>query len=121
MKLLHHHTGIPVQTCHKFAYSPLNCYGKRFISLYSSNNLILAFVASCSHKRKVLDFLDQMCAFYEHEYMLASSVVSEGNQAFIDKVCDLADANGLSSKGLRTALSEFSVDELRGHLNKVYR
>lgn len=75
--------------------------------------------SSHSHKRKVLDFLDQMCAFYEHEYMLASSVVSEGNQAFIDKVCDLADANGLSSKGLRTALSEFSVDELRGHLNKV--
>ncbi|KAI8555132.1 hypothetical protein RHMOL_Rhmol05G0150600 [Rhododendron molle] len=75
--------------------------------------------ASYSHKRKVLDFLDKMCAFYEHEYKLASSVVSEGNQAFIDKVCDLADANGLPSKCLRTALSELLVDELREHLNKV--
>ncbi|KAG5548754.1 hypothetical protein RHGRI_014196 [Rhododendron griersonianum] len=75
--------------------------------------------ASYSHKRKVLDFLDKMCAFYEHEYKLSSSIVSEGNQAFIDKVCDLADANGLPSKCLRTALSELSVDELREHLNKV--
>lgn len=82
---------------------------------------MLAFVASCSHKRKVLDFLDKLCAFYEHEYKLSSSIVSEGNQAFIDKVCDLADANGLPSKCLRTALSELSVEELREHLNKVYR
>ncbi|PSS26754.1 UDP-glucose:glycoprotein like [Actinidia chinensis var. chinensis] len=72
-----------------------------------------------SHKEKVLDFLNQLCTFYEHEYVLASSVVAEINQAFIDKVCDLADANGLPSKSLRIALSEFLVDELRNHLNKV--
>ncbi|CAL5438882.1 unnamed protein product [Camellia sinensis] len=75
--------------------------------------------SSYSHKAKVLDFLDQLCAFYEQEYVHASSVVAESNQAFIDKVCDLADANALSSKRLRTALSEFSVDELKGRLNKV--
>ncbi|THG16451.1 hypothetical protein TEA_010218 [Camellia sinensis var. sinensis] len=75
--------------------------------------------SSYSHKAKVLDFLDQLCAFYEPEYVHASSVVAESNQAFIDKVCDLADANALSSKRLRTALSEFSVDELKGRLNKV--
>ncbi|KAI8028585.1 UDP-glucose:glycoprotein glucosyltransferase [Camellia lanceoleosa] len=58
-------------------------------------------VSSYSHKAKVLDFLDQLCAFYEQEYVHASSVVAESNEAFIDKVCDLADANALSSKMLR--------------------
>ena len=81
---------------------------------------MFAFVSSCSQKEKVLDFLNQLCIFYEHEYVLASSVVAESNQAFIDKVCDLADANGLPSKSLRIALSEFLVDELRDHLNKVH-
>ncbi|KAI8018486.1 UDP-glucose:glycoprotein glucosyltransferase [Camellia lanceoleosa] len=57
--------------------------------------------SSYSHKAKVLDFLDQLCAFYEQEYVHASSVVAESNEAFIDKVCDLADANALSSKMLR--------------------
>ncbi|GFY94719.1 similar to EMS-MUTAGENIZED BRI1 SUPPRESSOR 1 [Actinidia rufa] len=71
------------------------------------------------HKEKVLDFLNQLCSFYEHEYVLASSVDAESNQAFIDKVCDLADANGLPSKSLRISLSEFLVDEFRDHLNKV--
>ncbi|CAL5418620.1 unnamed protein product [Camellia sinensis] len=54
-----------------------------------------------SHKAKVLDFLDQLYAFYEQQYVHASSVVTENNEAFIDKVCDLADANALSSKMLR--------------------
>ncbi|PSS19044.1 UDP-glucose:glycoprotein like [Actinidia chinensis var. chinensis] len=71
------------------------------------------------HKEKVLDFLNQLCTFYEHEYVLASSVDAESTQAFIDKVCDLADANGLPSKSLRIALSEFLVDKFGDHLNKV--
>ncbi|XAR56342.1 hypothetical protein NMG60_11036790 [Bertholletia excelsa] len=75
--------------------------------------------SSYSHKKKVLDFLDQLGTFYEHECMLSSSLVAESSQAFIDKVCDLADTNGLPSKGFKAALSEFSVDEFRGHLNKV--
>lgn len=75
--------------------------------------------SSYSHKKKVLNFLDQLCSFYASEYMLASSIVVEGTQAFIDKVCELADANGIPSKGYKSILSEFSVDEFRGHLNKV--
>ena len=74
---------------------------------------------SCSHKKKVLNFLDQLCSFYASEYMLASSILAEGTQAFIDKVCELADANGIPSNGYKSILSEFSVDEFRGHLNKV--
>ncbi|RVX04596.1 UDP-glucose:glycoprotein glucosyltransferase [Vitis vinifera] len=79
--------------------------------------------SSYSHKKKVLNFLDQLCSFYASEYMLASSIVVEGTQAFIDKVCELADANGIPSKGYKSILSEFSVDEFRGHLNKgmIYR
>ncbi|RVW24169.1 UDP-glucose:glycoprotein glucosyltransferase [Vitis vinifera] len=75
--------------------------------------------SSYSHKKKVLNFLDQLCSFYASEYMLASSIAVEGTQAFIDKVCELADANGIPSKGYKSILSEFSVDEFRGHLNKV--
>ncbi|XP_059648174.1 UDP-glucose:glycoprotein glucosyltransferase isoform X1 [Cornus florida] len=75
--------------------------------------------SSYSHKKNVLDFLDQLCSVYERKYMLASSSVAESKEAFIDKVCELADANGLPSKGYRSVLNEFSVDELRHHLNKV--
>ncbi|KAI8026124.1 UDP-glucose:glycoprotein glucosyltransferase [Camellia lanceoleosa] len=45
--------------------------------------------SSYSHKAKVLDFLDQLCAFYEQEYVYASSVVAESNEAFIDKTTSL--------------------------------
>ncbi|KAK9286489.1 hypothetical protein L1049_014887 [Liquidambar formosana] len=75
--------------------------------------------SSYGHKKKVLDFLDQLCSFYEHEYMLTSSMDAERTQAFIDKVIELADANGIPSKGYKSALSEFWVDKLRNHLNKV--
>ncbi|KAL7002014.1 hypothetical protein U1Q18_003164 [Sarracenia purpurea var. burkii] len=75
--------------------------------------------SSYSHKKGVLGFLDQLCAFHADEYLRASSVVAESNQTFIDKICYLAEANDLPSKGLRTAFSEFSVDELRDRLTKV--
>ncbi|CAK9160518.1 unnamed protein product [Ilex paraguariensis] len=75
--------------------------------------------SSYSHKKKVLEFLDQLCSFYESEYMLASSVVAESNQEFIKKVIELADANGLPSKSYKSALSVFSIDKLKSHLKKV--
>lgn len=68
----------------------------------------------------MLNFLDELCSFYASEYMLGSSIAAEGTQAFIDKVCELADANDIPSKGYKAILSEFSVDEFRGYLNKVY-
>lgn len=52
--------------------------------------------------------------------MLAPRIAAEGAQAFMDKVCELADANGIPSKGYKSILSEFSVDEFRAHLNKVH-
>ncbi|KAB2620435.1 UDP-glucose:glycoprotein glucosyltransferase-like [Pyrus ussuriensis x Pyrus communis] len=75
--------------------------------------------SSYSHKKNVLDFLDQMCSFYEHNYLLASSKGAESTQEFIDKVCELAEANGLSSKAYRFSLSEFSDEKLRKSMNKV--
>ena len=80
---------------------------------------LLAFSVSCSHKKKVLDFLDQLCSFYEHRFILASPT-SESTQAFIDKICEFAEANGLTSKAYRSSLPEYSAGEVRKHLNEVY-
>ncbi|XWS67943.1 hypothetical protein CRYUN_Cryun04dG0048000 [Craigia yunnanensis] len=75
--------------------------------------------ASYSHKKKVLEFLDQLCSFYEHNYILRSPAAAESTQAFIDKVYELAEANELSSKAYKSSLSEASDLKLREHLNKV--
>ncbi|XP_057977897.1 UDP-glucose:glycoprotein glucosyltransferase [Malania oleifera] len=75
--------------------------------------------SSYSQKKTVLDFLDQLCAVYEDNYMFSSSLVAESTQAFVDKVYELADANSLTSIDYRSALSEFSDDKLSNHLNKV--
>lgn len=72
----------------------------------------------CSHRKGVLQFIDQLCSFYEKEYMLSSGV-TESYQALIDKVLLLADANGLPSKGYESACSGFSAENFRGYLNKV--
>ncbi|XP_071733652.1 UDP-glucose:glycoprotein glucosyltransferase-like [Rutidosis leptorrhynchoides] len=83
-----------------------------------SNSFIFmkAFEISASsygHKKKVLNFLDQLCSIYE------SSQDSQGSQAFLDKISDLADANGINSKGFMSALSEFSLAKFTSHLKKV--
>ncbi|KAA3462915.1 UDP-glucose:glycoprotein glucosyltransferase-like isoform X2 [Gossypium australe] len=75
--------------------------------------------ASYSHKKKVLDFLDQLCSFYEHRYILRSTTAAESNQEFVDKVCELAEANGLFSKPYKSSLPEASDLKLRERLNKV--
>ncbi|KAH9751401.1 UDP-glucose:glycoprotein glucosyltransferase [Citrus sinensis] len=72
-----------------------------------------------SHKKKVLEFLDQLCSFYERTYLLASSATADSTQAFIDKVCEFAEANGLSSKVYRASLPEYSKGKVRKQLNKV--
>ncbi|XP_058110357.1 UDP-glucose:glycoprotein glucosyltransferase isoform X2 [Magnolia sinica] len=89
-----------------------------------SPSLLLAKVfevtaSSFSHKAKVLDFLDQLCSFYESEYMLLSSLDAETFQLFVNKVCELAGAYGLPSERYKTALSGSSMDALRNHLEKV--
>ncbi|KAL6515179.1 hypothetical protein OROHE_018811 [Orobanche hederae] len=73
---------------------------------------------SYSHKKGVLQFLDQLCSFYEQEYILPSGT-TENCAALNDKVSQLADANGLPSKGYESALSGFSAENMRIYLNKV--
>ncbi|XVE93241.1 hypothetical protein REPUB_Repub01dG0173400 [Reevesia pubescens] len=75
--------------------------------------------ASYSHKKKVLEFLDQLCSFYERNYILRSSTAAESAQAFIDKVYELSEANELSSKAYKSSLPEASDLKLIEHLNKV--
>ncbi|KAI3702099.1 hypothetical protein L6452_27772 [Arctium lappa] len=91
---------------------------------YDSNSLIFMKVfeittSSYSHKKKVLNFLDQLCSFYGNEFMLGSSQDAQSNQALLSKISDLADANGIQSKGFMSALSEFSAAKLTSHLKKV--
>ncbi|KAF8411993.1 hypothetical protein HHK36_004552 [Tetracentron sinense] len=81
---------------------------------------VFGFTASSfSHKQNVLVFLDQLCSFYESKYMLASSLGTESTSLFIEKVCELAMENGLPCESYKAALSEFSVDIMKNHLDKV--
>ncbi|XP_012568016.1 UDP-glucose:glycoprotein glucosyltransferase [Cicer arietinum] len=75
--------------------------------------------SSYSHKKNALDFLDQVCSLYQQKYILTSAVKADDIQAFIAKVCELAEANGLPSEGYRSSLSEFSADDVRRHLSEV--
>ncbi|RDX75646.1 UDP-glucose:glycoprotein glucosyltransferase, partial [Mucuna pruriens] len=100
--------------------------GLLFSANQSTDSFSLLFVkvfeitsSSYSHKKNVLDFLDQLCSFYQQKYFLTSALEVNSTQAFIDKVCKLAEANGLPSEGYRSALLEFSADEVRRHLSKV--
>ncbi|OMO74262.1 Glycosyl transferase, family 8 [Corchorus capsularis] len=74
--------------------------------------------ASYSHKKKALEFLDQLCSFYELNY-LRSPVAAESTEAFIEKVYELAEANELSSKEYKSSLPNASDQKLRENLNKV--
>ncbi|GFP99210.1 UDP-glucose:glycoprotein glucosyltransferase [Phtheirospermum japonicum] len=74
--------------------------------------------SSYGDKKGVLQFLDQLCSFYEQEY-ISSSEATEGYAALNDKVFQLADANELPSKGFEFALSGFSAENLRIYSNKV--
>ncbi|KAL3638178.1 hypothetical protein CASFOL_018048 [Castilleja foliolosa] len=74
--------------------------------------------SSYSHKKGVLQFLDQLCSFYEQEYISASEA-TESYAALGDKISQLADANELPSKGFESALSGFSAENLRIYSNKV--
>ncbi|CDO97566.1 unnamed protein product [Coffea canephora] len=100
--------------------------GVLFNSNEEANSLSYIFVkvfeiaaSSHSHKKGVLEFLDQVCSLYEREYMTSTSPDNEKSQEFIDKVVDLAVASGLPSKGYESPLSTFSVGKLKNHLIKV--
>lgn len=52
--------------------------------------------------------------------MKHSSQQAESMKAFIEKVSDLADVNGLPSKGFSSLLTEFAAEDLQNQLNKVF-
>ncbi|KAG7031020.1 UDP-glucose:glycoprotein glucosyltransferase, partial [Cucurbita argyrosperma subsp. argyrosperma] len=73
------------------------------------------------HKKKVLDFLDQLCSIYSQKFIPGSSEVVYSPQEFIEKACELAEANDLPPKAYRIAFSDSFVDELRKYLGQVER
>lgn len=79
------------------------------------------FVVLYSYKKGVLNFLDKLCSYYEHEYILDPSVAAQMGHTdkFLNKVYELADENGLSTNAFKSALGEFDTDKMRDHLNKV--
>ncbi|XP_057430669.1 UDP-glucose:glycoprotein glucosyltransferase isoform X2 [Lotus japonicus] len=100
--------------------------GLLFSANQSSDSFTLLFVkafdittSTYSHKKNVLDFLDQLCSLYQKKFITTSALEVDTTQAFIDKVCELAEANGFPSEDYRSALSEFSADEVRSQLMKV--
>ncbi|KAK7321222.1 hypothetical protein VNO77_31638 [Canavalia gladiata] len=75
--------------------------------------------SSYSHKKNVLEFLDQLCSLYQQNYFLTSAVEVDSAQAFVDKICELAEADGMPSKCYRSVLPEFSAEKVRRRLSKV--
>ena len=82
--------------------------------------IIFLFAYSCSHKKKVLDFLDRVCSIYSQKFIPESSVAVDSPQEFIEKVCELAEAYELPPKAYRIAFSDSFVDEMRKYLSQVY-
>ncbi|KAG9141867.1 hypothetical protein Leryth_013981 [Lithospermum erythrorhizon] len=74
--------------------------------------------SSYSHKKGVLKFLDELCSFIEHDSVLESSEVTDKDQAFLDKIKELADANGIPSKYYESDLSGFTFRKLQDHFKK---
>ncbi|RAL49511.1 hypothetical protein DM860_012944 [Cuscuta australis] len=77
--------------------------------------------SSYSHKKKVLEFLDQLCLFYEREHMQLLTPPTEDNRLFINKVFEMANENGLPSKGYESALPGLSDDMIKTYMSKVAR
>ncbi|EPS69252.1 hypothetical protein M569_05510, partial [Genlisea aurea] len=75
--------------------------------------------SSFSHKKGVLQFLDELFLLYEQEVL--ASEVDGSYDAILDKVTQLADANGLPSKRFESDLSGFSPESTRSYLNEVTR
>ncbi|XP_021717311.1 UDP-glucose:glycoprotein glucosyltransferase-like [Chenopodium quinoa] len=100
--------------------------GVLFVPNFASDSPSLFFVkifhitsSSYSHKEGVLKFLDQLCLLYERIFMKNSSLHTENIKTFVEKVSDLADVNGLPSKGYSSLLTDFANEDLQKQLNKA--
>lgn len=76
-------------------------------------------VSTFSHKAKALEFLDQLCSFYESQYVSMPALDSENSHVFIERVTELAEFNDIPSDVYRSVLSNISLDELKKHMHKV--
>ncbi|XP_031384011.1 UDP-glucose:glycoprotein glucosyltransferase [Punica granatum] len=78
-------------------------------------------VSSYGYKKEVLNFLDQLCSYYEHEYVLdPSAAVQDGHREKLQStIYELAHENGLSTDAFKSMLGEYDIDKMRERLNKV--
>ncbi|XP_068649445.1 UDP-glucose:glycoprotein glucosyltransferase [Aristolochia californica] len=81
-------------------------------------NVFKISASTFSNKQKILEFLYRVCSVFEHVYMLRA-IDAESTQLFIDRVCELAEANGIPSMEYRAALLEFSPDIVKNQLDKA--
>lgn len=68
----------------------------------------------------MLNFLDQLCSIYSQKFIPESSVAVDSPREFIEKACELAEANELPPKAYRIALSDSFFDELRNYFSQVF-
>ncbi|CAM8984047.1 unnamed protein product [Rhodiola kirilowii] len=75
--------------------------------------------SSYSHKREVLKFLDFLCSLYESEILVTSPITTSIIQEFVEKVCELAEANEIPPEGYRSASSKIWKEGAFDYLSKV--
>ncbi|KAL4183985.1 hypothetical protein AMTRI_Chr11g101090 [Amborella trichopoda] len=81
--------------------------------------LIKAYEVTASlfgHHQNALQFLNQLFSIYESEIPFLDA---EGFELLIEKISDLAMANGLRPEAYRSSLTEDSLDSMKSHLEKV--
>ncbi|XP_072958522.1 UDP-glucose:glycoprotein glucosyltransferase [Typha angustifolia] len=75
--------------------------------------------SSFSNKEKFLDFLYELCTFYESLYMSTSSMDSDKLTIIMDKVYELSGEYGLPTDDYRAIFTCFSVDKVQKRMDKV--
>ena len=67
-----------------------------------------------------MEFLDQVCSFYEGQYVSSPFWDSNSFKLFTEKVSELAEANALPSEDYKTSISGISEDAVRLQMEKVW-
>ncbi|KAJ8506506.1 hypothetical protein OPV22_007392 [Ensete ventricosum] len=76
-------------------------------------------VSLFSYKERVLDFLEELCSFYEDQFMTEPLLDYDNFGIFTDRVCELAAKFGLPSDYYNSTFSSFSVDVIDKQMEKV--
>lgn len=77
------------------------------------------YLCCFSYKEKVLDFLEELCSFYEGRYMTVPLLDSENFGIFSDMVHELAEKFGFPFDHYNATFSNFSVAETKMQNEKV--